>query len=618
MAAEDGRHLAKRPSPRRSPLPVAAVILALLVIGTGGYLVLNRPASSSACRAGSLPLRVAASPDQADLISSAAANYVRNRPTVNDRCVDLQVRPVGSVEAAGALAKGWDEATMGPRPDVWVPASSAWAEQLELQLEASGQPDVLSFDRPKVATSPLVIAMPKPMAQALGWPGRALGWSDLLKVLADPAGWKTFGHPQWGAFKLGKTDPTISTPALEALIGTVYTATGQGSDVSVETLAKRREEIGRLIVGVDRAPGPEGDTPASLLGNLQRADEGGGALGFLSAVPLDEKSVLDYNQGNPSGAPGGIDQAATPKVPLVAVYPKEGTLEADHPWIVLRAPWVDDAKRQAAAGFLHYLQSAQVQAPFQRAGFRSSTGEPGSQVSVANGLLPDQPRQILGLPDARVIVAAVESWKAARKRSNVLAVFDVSGSMKEPVAGTNATKMDLVRAAAVRATYLFAGESNLGTWEFSTNLDGSKDWLERVPIGPVDARLSGGKTRREVLLASAATLQATNGDTGLYDTTLAAFRFMKAHYAPDRLNLVVLLTDGINDDPGGGINLKQLLGRLKAERGGQAVRIVTIAYGPDADQAALQQIAAATGGKAYVSRDPKDIERIFVSVISSL
>jgi Ca-activated chloride channel family protein len=617
MASSEGRHLARRPSPRRSLLPVAAVILALLVVATGVYLFVNRPGGSGACRSGSLPLRVAASPDQADLIARAAAGFARGRPTVDDRCVDVQVRPVGSVEAAGALAKGWDEATLGPRPDVWVPASSAWASELELQLQASGQADLVSLERPKVATSPLVLAMPKPMAQALGWPRRPLGWSDLTKLLASPAGWAALGHPQWGPFKLGRTDPTVSTPGLEALIATVYAATGQGSELTVEALAKRSEDLSRLILGVERSPGPEGDTPASLLGNLQRADQGGGALGFLSAVPVDEKSVLDYNQGNPSSVPGGADQQGRPKVPLVAVYPKEGTLEADHPWIVLRAGWVDDARRRAAASFLHYLQSAPVQASFQRAGFRSASGEPGSQVSEANGLLPDQPARILGLPDPKVIAAAVQSWKAARKRSNVLAVFDVSGSMKEPVPGTNQTKIDLARAAALTALPLFAPETNLGTWIFSTKLDGDRDYKETVPIGPVSATIAGGRTRREVITAADRSLQATSGDTGLYDTTLAAYQYVKDHYAPDRLNLVVLLTDGINDDPGS-ISLPALLAKLKAGQRDRPVQVITIAYGADADTAALAQIAKATGGLPFTSTDPRDIVRVFTTVITKI
>src|SRR5215213_11742963 len=120
----------------------------------------------------------------------------------------------------------------------------------------------------------------------------------------------------------------------------------------------------------------------------------------------------------------------------LAVYPQEGTLEADHPWLVLRAPWVDDTKREAAAGFLDYLRSEPVQARFQEAGFRTSEGRPGPQLSEANGLVPDQPARVLAPPAPKVVAAALESWNAARKRSNELAVYDVSGSMKQEVPGT--------------------------------------------------------------------------------------------------------------------------------------------------------------------------------------
>src|SRR3546814_13246184 len=40
------------------------------------------------------------------------------------------------------------------------------------------------------------------------------------------------------------------------------------------------------------------------------------------------------------------------------------------------------------------------------------------------------------------------------------------------------------------------------------------------------------------------------GGTGLYDTTLAAFRSAQKDYDPDYFNAVVLLSDGANDDPG--------------------------------------------------------------------
>jgi Ca-activated chloride channel homolog len=619
-APVSGRHLAQGRRRRPTALLAAACILLVLALGIGGFVFfVNQPARSLACRGGSLPLQVVISPDQAGVVTQAAAEYERRRPAVDDRCVDVQVRGTDSAEAAAALSGGWDEATQGPAPDVWVPASSAWALQVALRQQATKQDVLIPLEYPKLATTPMVMAMPKPMAETLGWPRSTLGWKDLLGAVVNQEGWKAFGHPEWGAFKLGKTDPNLSTPGLEALIAAVFAATGQTSELSVETLVKEEDKLRQLILGLERAPGQDADTPATFLANLQQADQAGQALNFVSAVPLDEKSVWDYNRGNASGLEDGAERAK-PDVPLVAIYPKEGTLEADHPWVVLRAPWVNDAKRRAAAEFLDYLRSEPIQERFQAAGFRTSEGRPGPQLSQANGLLPDQPSRVLAPPAPKVVAAALESWNAARKRSNVLAVYDVSGSMKEEVPGTGGrTKMDIVKEAAGQALALFAPETNLGTWVFSTNLVGNRDWAESVPIGPTNARLPDGKIRRQVLAEALARLQATNGDTGLYDTTLAAFRAVQRSYAPQRINIVVLLTDGINDDPSGGIDRAELLRRLKAEQDKERpVRIITIAYGANADAASLKMIADATGGLAFVSRDPRDILHVFTDAITKL
>ena len=619
-ASVSGRHLAQGRRRRPTALLAAACILLVLALGIGGFVFfVNQPARSLACRGGSLPLQVVISPDQAGVVTQAAAEYERRRPAVDDRCVDVQVRGTDSAEAAAALSGGWDEATQGPAPDVWVPASSAWALQVALRQQATKQDVLIPLEYPKLATTPMVMAMPKPMAETLGWPRSTLGWKDLLGAVVNQEGWKAFGHPEWGAFKLGKTDANLSTPGLEALIAAVFAATGQTSELSVETLVKEEDKLRQLILGLERAPGQDADTPATFLANLQQADQAGQALNFVSAVPLDEKSVWDYNRGNASGLEDGAERAK-PDVPLVAIYPKEGTLEADHPWVVLRAPWVNDAKRRAAAGFLDYLRSEPIQERFQAAGFRTSEGRPGPQLSQANGLLPDQPSRVLAPPAPKVVAAALESWNAARKRSNVLAVYDVSGSMKEVVPGSGGkTKMDIVKQAAGQALALFAPETNLGTWLFSTNLAGTRDWVESVPIGPTNARLPDGKIRRQVLTEALNRLQATNGDTGLYDTTLAAFRALQRSYAPQRINIVVLLTDGINDDPSGGIDRAELLRRLKAEQDKERpVRIITIAYGANADAASLKMIADATGGLAFVSRDPRDILHVFTDAITKL
>ncbi len=80
--------------------------------------------------------------------------------------------------------------------------------------------------------TPLVIAMPRPMAEALGWPDEPLGFADILALSQDPEGWAAFGHPEWGEFRLGKTNPNFSTSGLSALIAQAYAANGKTAGLS--------------------------------------------------------------------------------------------------------------------------------------------------------------------------------------------------------------------------------------------------------------------------------------------------------------------------------------------------------------------------------------------------
>ena len=65
--------------------------------------------------------------------------------------------------------------------------------------------------------TPLVIAMPQPMAEATGYPGTPFSWADLLRLSTSGEGWAAIGHPEWGPFRLGKTNPNLSTSGLSAL-----------------------------------------------------------------------------------------------------------------------------------------------------------------------------------------------------------------------------------------------------------------------------------------------------------------------------------------------------------------------------------------------------------------
>ena len=94
---------------------------------------------------------------------------------------------------------------------------------------------------------------------------------------------------------------------------------------------------------------------------------------------------------------------------------------------------------------------------------------------------------------------------------------------------------------------------------------------------------------------------------------------MLEEYDPARINAIVLLTDGRNEDPRNE-DLDELLRYLRTQNEGEAatpVRIFTIAYGGDADEGTLKRIAEATGAAAYSAVDPATIVNVFNAVVSN-
>jgi Ca-activated chloride channel family protein len=460
---------------------------------------------------------------------------------------------------------------------------------------------------PSIAQTPLVIAMPRPMAQALGWPKKPLGWGDVLGLTTNPKGWGAFGHPEWGKFKLGKTNPNFSTSGLNATVATYFAATGRASDLTAKDVAD--PAVLRYVRQIESSVVHYGDTTLTFLENLYAAAEKGQGLTYISAVTVEEKSVWDYNQGNPSGDPKTLGQRGKPRVPLVAIYPKEGTLLSDNPYVVLKAEWVDDAKRAAAKDFLDFVREPAQQKRFTDAAFRSHDGKVGSPISQDNGLLPDRRVSLIDPPAPTVLDKVAQSWTALRKRARVLMVIDVSGSMAEQVPAAGRSKLDLAKQAALGAVTQLAPDDQLGLWVFSTPQPGSDDpWIELVPTGAVRSVLPAFQTKVKDLVAE--------GGTALYATTRAAVRGVEASFDRNKINAVVLLTDGKNEYPQDN-NLESLVGDLGSESADTSVRVFPIAYGDKADIGVLRSIASASRAAAYDASDPATIDKVLTAVLSN-
>lgn len=594
----------------RNPLS----FLLALVVGVGlivGVRAALHGSSKSSSKAGKpsgpcVTVEVAASSEKAALLGQIADSFARTNPTANGKCARVHVFSKSSGGAAKALAQGWDIGSDGTRPDVWTPASSSWVVLLRQRLAARDAPtDLVPSSIASVAKTPLVIAMPRPMAKALGWPSKALGWSDILALTRDPNGWGRFGHPEWGAFRLGKTNPNFSTSGLNATIASYFAATGRSSDLSIADV--HTPKVVDYVKGVESAVVHYGDTTLTFLGNLQKADDAGVGLSYISAVTVEEKSVWDYNKGNPSGNPATLGKHAPPRTPLVAVYPKEGTLLSDNPFVILNAPWSDATKQKIAGDFLKYLQGSDQQEHFQKAAFRTFDGKPGSEIIESNGLLPKQPATIISPPSPKVLDAISSSWASLRKRARVLLVIDVSGSMGEDVPGGGATKLELAKRAAITALGQFAPDDNVGLWMFSTDLRGGP-YQELIPVGPLGPHLTEMKQR----LANLTPLHGT----ALYATLRAGEAFMVKTFDPTRINAIVLLTDGKNEYPAD-TDLNGLVRELGSSSENAAVRVFPIAYGADADLPTLTKMADASRGAAYNSSDPASIDAVFTAVVSN-
>jgi hypothetical protein len=125
------------------------------------------------------------------------------------------------------------------------------------------------------------------------------------------------------------------------------------------------------------------------------------------------------------------------------------------------------------------------------------------------------------------------------------------------------------------------------------------------------SRGGGGRSRiLALVLVPLLLLALAGGGYACWQTRSSA-----REYDDDYVNSVVIMTDGKNDDPGGGLDLKRLLARTRAtSKGDRPVRVITIGMG-EADPAAIKAISRATGGTWYIANTPADIQRVFVQAL---
>ena len=398
-----------------------------------------------------------------------------------------------------------------------------------------------------VATSPVVLAGSSSAAAPATW-FEALGSGDVL-----------LGNPR---------EDVASALALLAPDAEVAKGTVSLDEVRAQmtTVAQHFTELSDDV--------PE-EAAAGFEARLRRAGVGGGL------VPVTEQELVAV----------GVDHPR-----LAAVVPGSGSLVQKVPVLATReAP---PAARSVAARLVEYLAGTGA-ALVADEGFRDASGTP--LAGAGAGAVRD-----LTMPADQQVVEGERLWQVLTVPSSILAVVDASGSMDfETGAGT---RMEVAVNAARTALGVFPDQARVGLWLFSIDQGGpGVDYRQLEPLRRLDAQVGDGTQRQALDTAISGAVDETDGGTGLYDTTLAAYRKAVKSFDDGYFNSVVIISDGANDDPGS-LELPGLLKALEKERDpGRPVRIIAIGISEDADMASLQKIATATHGAAYAAKDPRDI-----------
>ncbi|MFC4854199.1 substrate-binding and VWA domain-containing protein [Actinophytocola glycyrrhizae] len=529
------------------------VLCALLVLGLLGWFTYDF--LSDRLRSASCDTTTRLNVTASPDIAPVIAGTARELSS-EDTCYSVQVSNRDSAATAEALvvSDGTEQ------PDVWIPDSTVWLQRADARGAFSGPVSGTS-----IASSPVTLGLTEDVAQRLGWPEKPLTWADALRV---------------GSLRLGMPDPALEPVGVSVLYG-------------VHELLKAEPDPAAAITTQLRSLSP--NTLPSAADLFDRLPGSTSEETPLDGFFVSEAAVLRQN-------------AKPNAVPVVAVYAQPAVPALDFPYVVL--PDTPEQKRAAAEKFLTVLMTQSTADSLSDAGFRTPDGEMlrkrGTEQRTSSARMT--PAE---LPPPGEVDRLLNEWSGVNLSGRVQVLLDVSGSMAEPVPGTGRNRMAVTLQAAELGIGLMKPTTKIGVWLFSTNLDGDKDYQELLPVKPI-AEHVGSDAFAKLRQVRA----RENGATGLYDSTLAAYQASRQNFEPGRINTLIVMTDGRNEDPNS-ISRDQLLAELaKLQDPQRPIRIVGIGIGPDIDVGELQAIAGATGGQAFTTPDPTKINDIFYAALS--
>lgn len=369
-------------------------------------------------------------------------------------------------------------------------------------------------------------------------------------------------------------------------------AAARSAVAEVQNNTVSRQQLSRAVIArsVSGKSGPSTDTESELL-------ESSVSLG--RNVVVSEESFLDFVNTHPRGGE------------VRAIVPTSGAWLLDYPLLVpSEAANRNETIAQAAEEITEYLTSKPGRADLSEHHLRGVEGRrlPESRSAAA------APR--LSVQDESAWQRLMTTWSRQTSAHNALYVLDASESMSQENPEANRSSWRTAVDSTVIRTQFIPTRDSVGLWTSAATGGAAEPSRELVPIRRMDDYVDGVPQRKRIQDALAGAEPANGSVSGLYTTTLAAFREVQANYRDDAVNSVVIISDGASAR-GGAEELNRLLRTLKQEHNSEKpVHIVTIAITEGNPPQDLKEISAATGGTSHAGGSLQDIQELYLHALS--
>lgn len=447
-----------------------------------------------------------------------------------------------SIEYAGTLDI-MEKLNNGEEYDAVWTSNSIWLYMLDDSVEIS--------DSESTSINPVVFAVTKSKAEALGFVGKEIYTSDIIQAIKN------------GNLKFSMSNPTRTNSGATAYLGLLSSIAGSPEVLKSEDIESQtvKDELTTLFTGMERSSGSENFLEEAFLN------------GNYECIVTYESSIININK----------QLEAENKETLYALYPIDGVSISDSPFAYIDNG--NDEKKEIFSQIQDYILSNSGQEALAEKGRRTWFGGVNENVdeTIFNpdwGI--DTTKYIVPIkfPSTTIIQEALALYQDEfRKPVHTVFCLDYSGSM----IGDGIT--ELTDAMEYILTEEEAKEDLLQFTE--------KDKITVIPFSSkvLDTWQTDDGSDTTNILSRIKNLKPT-GSTNIYDTAIQALDIL-AKEDTDTYNVsIILMTDGVSN-MGNYSDLVNVYSKY-----GKEIPIYSITFG-EAYEDELSKIATLTNAKVF-------------------